>query len=136
MLEAKGKGVQIYGCSRAGGAFKWTLQGPDAKLFDANGKEIGSHFAGPTWRLADGGQVQGELVASQLAAETGAVPWLLLRTKAGSASGTLAEVAFIRRSATHGGTAPASGCAVKADVGATVRVPYTADYAFYSAPLP
>ena len=25
---------------------------------DASGKVIGSHFAGPTWKLTDGGQVQ------------------------------------------------------------------------------
>jgi Protein of unknown function (DUF3455) len=63
-LRVTGDGVQIYLCSSATNGFKWTLKAPDAKLFDASGKIIGRHFAGPTWKLLDGGQVQGELIAA------------------------------------------------------------------------
>lgn len=126
--------MQIYACTAAGGGFKWTLKGPDAKLLDASGKELGTHFAGPTWKLADGSMVQGELVANRPAPQPDAVPWLLLRAKAGSASGSLAGVAFIRRTATHGGVAPATGCAAAADTDKTVRIPYSATYDFYAAP--
>jgi hypothetical protein len=131
VLQAKGDGVQIYACTDAPGGAKWVLKGPDANLVDAAGKTIGSHFAGPTWKLEDGGQVQGELIASRTAPEAGAVAWLLLRAKAGTATGSLADVALIRRTETHGGAAPASGCASAADAGKTVRVPYTATYTFY-----
>lgn len=134
VLEAKGEGVQIYGCSAAGDGFKWTFKGPDAKLIDASGKEIGTHFAGPTWKLADGSTVQGELNSSRPAPEPGAVPWLLLRAKTGTATGSLAGVVFIRRTATHGGVAPATGCATAADAGKTVQIPYSATYGFYAAP--
>src|SRR5271168_1487767 len=79
VLEAHGAGAQIYSCSETNGAVKWTLKGPDAKLSDASGKEIGTHFAGPTWKLNDGGQVQGELMASKPSPDAGSVPWLLLR---------------------------------------------------------
>ena len=132
MLQAKGDGVQIYTCADLAGGAKWALTLPDAKLLDAAGKTIGSHFAGPTWKLEDGGQVQGALVASKPSPEAGSVAWLLLRAKPGTAAGSLADVAFVRRTETHGGVAPASGCAGSPDAGKTLRVPYTATYTFYA----
>jgi hypothetical protein len=76
--------------------------------------------------------VQGELMASKPAPESGSIPWLLLRAKPASASGKLASVAFIRRTDTHGGVAPSTGCQDPADVGQTSRIPYTAAYTFYT----
>lgn len=132
VLQAKGDGVQIYMCSAGNDGPRWVLNAPDAKLLDADGKTIGSHFAGPTWRLEDGSQVQGELIASQPAPQSNSVAWLLLRAKAGTATGALAEVAFIRRTETHGGVAIESNCANSHDVGNTARIPYTATYTFYA----
>jgi hypothetical protein len=132
VLEAKGEGVQIYACSTTEAGLKWVLSGPDAKLLDASGKAIGSHSAGPTWSLADGGRVQGELVASKPAPETTSIAWLLLRAKPGTPAGSLASAKFIRRTGTHGGIAPASGCQSPTDAGKTARVTYTATYTFYS----
>jgi Protein of unknown function (DUF3455) len=132
VLEATGDGVQIYTCAAAPGGVRWVLTAPDAQLLDASGKPIGRHFAGPTWKLEEGSEVKGELIASQPAPEAGSVAWLLLRAKAGTGTGSLAAVAFIRRTKTHGGVAPAAGCATPADAGKTVRVPYTATYSFYS----
>src|SRR5258708_15682443 len=43
LLEAKGEGMQIYTCTDS----KWILKAPDAKLLDAQGQVIGTHFAGP-----------------------------------------------------------------------------------------
>jgi Protein of unknown function (DUF3455) len=131
VLQAKGDGVQIYACTVAPAGTKWMLKGPDAKLLDASGQVIGTHFAGPTWKLNDGGQVQGELLANRPSPETGSIPWLLLRAKAGTTVGSLASVTLIRRTETHGGTAPASGCQSPQDAGKTVQIPYTATYTFY-----
>jgi hypothetical protein len=133
VLQARGSGVQIYSCAVSDGGVKWVLQGPDAKLLDADGKQIGTHFAGPTWKLNDGSQVQGSVVASQPAAQAGVVPWLLLKAKPGSATGQLASVAYIRRTETEGGGEDASACRTREDVGKTARVPYLAVYTFYSA---
>jgi hypothetical protein len=136
VLEAKAEGVQIYACTAAGDSFKWVFKAPQAKLFDASGKQIGTHFAGPTWKLTDGsqvrGEVQGEIVATKPAPEADAVAWLLLRAKAGTATGSLASVAIIRRTDTHGGAAPASGCQTAADASKTAQIPYTATYTFYA----
>jgi len=132
VLQAKGDGVQIYACTDTHSGLKWVLEGPDARLLDLSGSIIGSHFAGPTWRLVDGSQVQGELVASKPALEADSVAWLLLKARAGTATGRLANVQFIRRTETHGGAAPASGCQSSGDTGKTVRIPYTATYTFYA----
>ncbi|MGA2349666.1 MAG: DUF3455 domain-containing protein [Terracidiphilus sp.] len=133
VLQAKGDGVQIYTCSGFHEGFKWILNGPNAKLLDASGKVIGSHFTGPAWKLADGSQVQGELIASKPAPDLNSVAWLLLRAKAGTATGALANVEFIRRTETHGGVAAASECQSSQDVGKTIQIPYTAIYTFYAA---
>ncbi|MGB6690093.1 MAG: DUF3455 domain-containing protein [Terracidiphilus sp.] len=133
VLQAKGAGVQIYSCAEPQGTFKWMLKAPDAKLLDESGKQIGTHFAGPTWKLTDGSQVQGELIASRPAPEPNAVPWLLLRSKPGTASGKFAGVAFIQRAETHGGSAPATGCSSPGDLDQSLRVPYSATYTFFAA---
>ncbi|MFZ0633318.1 MAG: DUF3455 domain-containing protein [Acidobacteriaceae bacterium] len=132
ILTAKGEGVQIYSCTAAQNGARWILKGPDAKLLNAAGEPIGKHFAGPTWKLNDGSQVLGELLASQPSPDPDSVAWLLLRARAGSATGRLAEVTFIRRTDTHGGVPAANDCQGAGDVGKTARVPYSATYTFYA----
>jgi hypothetical protein len=131
-LQARGEGVQIYTCKATVANLKWILKAPEANLLDASGKVIGTHFPGPTWRLSDGSQVQGELVASEPSTDSGSVPWLLLRAKAGTAIASFRNITFVRRTDTHGGVAPASGCESQSDLDKTVRVPYTATYTFYT----
>ena len=128
VLQAKGVGAQIYTCTETPDGAKWVLKGPDAKLLDSAGKAIGSHFAGPTWKLDDGGQVRGKLMASKPAPVAGSVAWLLLRADAGTAAGSLAGVAYIRRTDTVGGVAPAGTC----ESGKTTQVDYSATYTFYA----
>ena len=64
--------------------------------------------------------------------EVNSVAWLLVGAKAGTATGKLADVKFIRRTETHGGVAPESGCQSTGDAGKTARIPYTATYTFYA----
>jgi hypothetical protein len=116
VLTATGKGVQIYACPNA----QWVFQAPEATLFDPAGAEIGTHGAGPVWKLKDGRSVKGQVVAKSDAPGAGDIPWLLLK---GDGS-----FDFIRRSDTHGGAAPAGSC----EVGKTMRVEYSATYTFYT----
>jgi len=134
VFTAKGVGLQIYGCTAAQDGARWILKGPDAKLLDAAGEQIGAHFTGPTWKLNDGSQVLGEFVASQPSPDADSVPWLLLRARAGSGTGKLAVVTFIRRTETHGGTPVASDCKTAGDAGKSAQVPYSATYTFYAGP--
>jgi len=131
LVQAKGDGVQTYTCTQEQGGLHWVLKGPNAKLLDSSGNVIGTHFAGPTWKMNDGGTVQGQLVASRSTPEPNSVPWLLLRAKAGTAAGSLGGVTFIRRTDTRGGV-PTGGCKDAGDLGKTVEVPYSATYTFYT----
>ena len=131
LMQAKGDGVQVYACTRGQTGQSWVLTGPDARLFDLNGNVIGTHFAGPTWKLNDGGAVQGVRVASKSSPDRNSVDWLLLRAKEGTPTGSLGSVTFIQRTDTHGGVAKNTGCQDPSDIGKTDRVPYSATYTFY-----
>ena len=65
----------------------------------------------------------------------GSIPCLLLQaigSQHGPSGGSaLSKTTFVQRLNTNGGVAPADGCAVSADVGNQVLVPYTADYYFF-----
>ena len=57
LLTVSAKGVQIYECHAkkdSPGQFEWALKAPEADLFDASGKKIGTHYVGPTWESTDG----------------------------------------------------------------------------------
>jgi hypothetical protein len=133
LLEAAADGVQVYVCETKGQGFEWTFKAPEANLFDKQGLEIATHFAGPTWKTNDGAAVVGELVARADAPAGGAIPWLLLKAKSHEGSGALAGVAFIRRADTKGGVAPTAGCDA-AHRGEQARIRYSALYQFYGAP--
>ena len=119
------KGVQIYECRDA----KWAFVAPDAELFDRAGKKIGTHYAGPAWEAADGSKVVGAVKARSDAPQAGAIPWLLLSTKSVGGEGSFSKVTSIQRVSTTGGVAPMGGC----EAGAKARVPYTANYYFFTS---
>jgi hypothetical protein len=131
ILTVTGKGVQIYTCQLTANTPQWVFEAPDASLYDASGSKVGVHGAGPSWRYYDGSTVKGEVVAKSSADPT-SIPWLLLKAVSDDDSGTLAKAQFIRRSDTHGGIAPATGCDAQ-HLNSSARVPYAATYTFYSA---
>ena len=47
LLQAQGNGVQIYVCTAQQNMLKWVFKAPEAKLLDASGTAIGTHFAVP-----------------------------------------------------------------------------------------
>lgn len=130
-FHLRGKGGQIYICTREGSQFKWGLKGPDAQLFYMNGEIFGKHFDGPSWEASDGSLVVGKATASVPAPDGNAVPWLLVKIVSHDGEGLLSPTTTIQRLNTQGGKAPASGCDAT-HVGQEVRVPYSADYLFYA----
>jgi hypothetical protein len=129
-IEAFAKGVQIYTCKAANGAYAWSLKAPDATLADAKGNPIGKHFAGPSWQANDGSTVVGEPLNASPSPTPGAVAWLVLHAKSHAGDGQMATVQYIVRTHTEGGVAPATGCDA-AHAGNEVRVPYSAVYLFF-----
>ncbi len=133
LAELKAKGAQVYRCQASGAApGQWSLVGPDAELFDAYGKKLGRHYAGPTWELDDGSKVVGEVVAKDPGPDASAVPWLLLRAKEASGKGLIGKAQSVQRVATVAGKAPAVPCDAAAN-GHESRSPYSATYRFFGA---
>ncbi|HEV2547308.1 MAG TPA: DUF3455 domain-containing protein [Stellaceae bacterium] len=133
LLRVTADGVQIYACETTDTGRGWVFKAPEAALFDSDGRQIGTHFAGPTWKLADGSAVVGEVAARGDAPSAGAIPWLLLRVMSHDGGGSLANAAFIRRIDTQGGAAPKPTCDA-AHIAEQARMRYSAIYEFYAAP--
>jgi hypothetical protein len=132
VLLAHATGSQIYTCQAAtDGKFNWTLKAPEAELHDRNDKVIGTHSAGPSWKLKDGSEVMGKAAAKVDALDPSSIPWLLVKVVSHAGNGQLNAVTTIQRVRTHGGQPPAEGCDA-AHKGAETKSSYTADYYFYA----
>ena len=132
ILEAAAQGVQIYMCQRGSDGFRWAFAAPEAALFDIAGRQIGTHFAGPTWQLEDGSQIVGEVVAQAPAPEPNAIAWLLLRVRSHQGNGVLVGADLVRRIDTQGGAAPTTACD-GTQASRQARMRYTARYLFYAS---
>jgi len=132
LLAATAEGVQIYVCEAKDQAFAWTFKSPEAALFDDGGRQVLSHFAGPSWKADDGTTVVGEVVAKADSPKPDAIAWLLLRVKSREGSGPLAKAGFVRRIDTSGGMPPVAGCDA-GHAGTAARMRYSAVYEFYAA---
>jgi hypothetical protein len=138
ILAAHATGTQIYVCQ--GGAdqkFAWVFKAPEAELTDATGKKTAHHFAGPTWKHADGSEVKAKVAAKQDApkAEAGkpeAIPWLLLSATSHSGEGTFSRVTSIQRIHTDGGMPPEPKYCDASSASKEVGTVYSADYYFYA----
>jgi hypothetical protein len=124
-----GKGVQVYQCT----AGAWVFVEPAAQLSGGLTRapwtyETAVHFRGPSWEsTVDGSLVTAAAVANSPV--TGSIPELLLKAATNRGDGVFGKVTYIQRLRTTGGAAPAGTCTD----GATVGVPYTAKYRFFSA---
>ncbi len=146
-IHDHGSGVQIYTCTPSGGAggaagsgadagaitYSWVLKGPDAKLYDVNSVQVGTHGIGPEWTSSDGSVVNGTKVeqVNAPATATNAIPWLLLRASSTTGTGVFSNVTYVQRVNTSGGAAPATGCDASTS-GTDTSVSYTAEYYFYT----
>ena len=126
--QARATGDQVYTCDGAA----WTLLRPEAKLFDQSGKQVGSHFAGPTWEWSDGSRVIGRAAANAMV-DPESIPWLLVTAIAHEGDGAMKNVSSIQRLSTKGGKAPVAGCDAS-HKGQEYRSRYSAVYYFYVRP--
>jgi hypothetical protein len=87
---------------------------------------IGRHYAGPNWDYFDGSGVKGTVVASAPGATENDIPWLKLDVVEHRGHGILSSVTAVQRINTKGGVA-LGACET---AGASLIVPYSADYVF------
>lgn len=129
------KGVQIYRCTPGpNNTYVWAFVAPEANLYANAGFTglVGTHYAGPRWESNSGSIVRGAVDQSSPSPDPNSIPWLLLHAVSSSGPGIYDGVTFIQRVNTVGGKAPSSGCD-SSGVGTEVRIPYTAEYYFYTA---
>lgn len=129
------EGVQKYKAQpKAGGdpvTYEWVFVAPEAILYDATNKKVGTHSAGPTWQLSITDSIYAQQLSPPRSApspDPASIDWLLLIPKAGKApTGIFANVSYIQRIATIGGKAPAK---LPLSANETVDVKYAAVYRF------
>jgi Protein of unknown function (DUF3455) len=150
-LRGHATGTQNYICLFPGSDFPWGFVGPQATLFNDDGRQITTHFLSPnpkeggiaraTWQHSrDASTVWAKRIALSSDpdfVEPGAIPWFLLQVVGAKyepmGGQRLAETTYIQRVYTTGGVEPTTGCTQATDVGQQKLVPYTADYIFYKA---
>jgi hypothetical protein len=124
-LETVGVGEITYECrdkKDAAGQTEWVFVGPDAKLLDRNGKQVGKYYGPPaTWESADGSKVTGAQVAIAPAG-AGNIPLQLVKANPATGNGAMTGVTFIQRVATPPATK-----------GQKQIVQYKSDYILYKA---
>lgn len=134
-LETVGVGEITYECrprEALPGQYEWVFVGPDARLMDRAGKQVGKYYGPPaTWESMDGSKLTATQVAVAPAA-MGSIPLQLVKGNPAMGSGAMSGVTYIQRVATQGGVAPSLTCAA-GNMGARQIVKYQADYIFYKA---
>ena len=127
-------GVQKYKAQEIAGsspvAYQWAFVAPQADLYDATNKKVGTHSAGPDWQLSPTDSMFGQAFTPARTASGGDnnIDWLLLMPKQGKTpTGIFADVSYVQRLFTKGGKAPATPPTSATDV---IDVGYTAIYRF------
>ncbi len=135
-METVGVGDITYECrdkANAPGQTEWVFVGPDAKLMDRSGRQVGKYYGPPaTWESMDGSK----LTATQLAvAPSGptSLPYQLVKANPAMGNGAMTGVTYIQRVALTGGVAPAAMPCTPATKGQKQIVKYQADYIFWKA---
>ncbi|MCY7319810.1 MAG: DUF3455 domain-containing protein [Ramlibacter sp.] len=135
LTETVGTGEITYECrakANTAGQFEWVFVGPDARLMDRNGRQVGRYDGPPaTWENMDGSKVTATQVAVS-PAMAGSIPFQLVKANPAMGSGAMVGTTDIQRVATRGGVAPAAASAAS-NVGSRQIVQYQADYIFYRA---
>jgi hypothetical protein len=126
-------GVQKYRAEAVPGSspvmYQWVLVAPRADLFDHSNKKVGTHYAGPTWRLDT---MRDSIVAQKFspekkAAVSGSIDWLQLKPNVNfEPKGIFNGVEYVQRIATTGGVPDGR----PANATETKEVEYTAIYRF------
>ncbi len=134
-MQTVGVGEITYECRAEkdmAGQYAWAFAGPDAKLLDRSGKQVGKYFGPPaTWQALDGSAITGKQLAVS-SGGAGNIPLQLVQANPAVGVGVMSGVTHIQRVKTQGGVAPASACGAS-NLGAQQTVTYQADYIFWKA---
>lgn len=133
-METVGAGDITYECraKKDMAGHEWVFVGPDARLMDRKGMQVGRYYGPPaTWESNDGSKVTATQVAVASAGD-GNIPLQLVKANPAMGMGAMQGVSYIQRVAIRGGVAPAMACDA-ASMGRKQVVKYQADYIFWRA---
>lgn len=134
-METVGVGQITWECradKEMAGKYVWTFAGPDAKLIDQSGKQVGTYYGPPaTWEAMDGSKITGKQLAVSPGG-AGNIPLQVVQANPAMGMGAMSGVTYIQRVKTQGGVAPNSACGMD-NMGAKAIVNYQADYIFWKA---
>lgn len=133
-METVGVGQITYECraKKDMAGHEWVFVGPDARLMDRMGQQVGRYYGPPaTWEGNDGSKLTGAQLAVAPAA-AGSIPLQLVKANPATGMGAMQGVTYIQRVATQGGVAPAMACDA-ASLGSKQLVKYQADYILWKA---
>lgn len=135
-VELIGKGYQVYKVQLKAGTtdqYEWAFVAPEADLYNMSGIKVGEHAAGPIWRDNAGNTIGAVKEAGVNAPNAlNDIPWLKLKVNQYTLKGMFTGVKYIHRIKTVGGVAPSAATATAANVGEIKKVPYLAEYVFYT----
>ncbi|RZI75485.1 MAG: DUF3455 domain-containing protein [Variovorax sp.] len=135
-METVGMGDITYECrdkANMPGQTEWVFVGPDAKLMDRSGKQVGKYYGPPaTWESMDGSKLTATQVAVAPSSPT-SLPYQLVKANPAMGNGAMTGVTYIQRVALTGGIAPAAMPCTPANKGQKQIVKYQADYIFWKA---
>ena len=135
-METVGMGDITYECrdkANAPGQTEWVFVGPDARLMDRSGKQVGRYYGPPaTWESMDGSKLTATQIAVAPSGPT-SLPYQVVKANPTMGNGAMTGVTYIQRVALQGGVAPAAMPCTPATKGQKQTVKYQADYIFWKA---
>jgi len=109
-METVGVGEITYACEAKEGDYAWVFKGPDAKLNDADGNQVGSYYGPPaTWEASDGSKITGTQLATAPGGD-GNIPFQLVEANPAEGKGHMTGVTYMQRLNTQGGVASDMAC--------------------------
>ncbi|WP_110687922.1 DUF3455 domain-containing protein [Salinicola aestuarinus] len=131
-METVGVGEITYACEMKDGDYAWVFKGPDAKLNDTDGNQVGSYYGPPaTWESSDGSKITGTQIGTAPGGD-GNIPLQLVEANPAEGEGHMTDVTYVQRLNTQGGVAPDMECSADNEDDTEI-VEYQADYNFYKA---
>ena len=124
--HAHASGKRFYTCDGS----KWTLSGPDAKLFDEAGQVVGYSLRRAKLAMVGRSRSNREPIANATP-DPESIPWLLLIATGHTGDGVMKNVSSIQRLQTKGGKAPLPDGLRRIAQRRAARISYTAEYYFY-----
>src|SRR3982750_2972741 len=98
VMETVGAGDITYECrvkANMPGQFEWVFVGPDARLMDRSGKQVGKYCGPPaTWESMDGSKLTATQVAVAPSGPT-SLPYQLVKANPAMGSGAMTGVTYI-----------------------------------------